>query len=201
MDEQEARQDIQIIKAMLDKAKKETMESGTLFIFWGVWIIVAIVAASLLAHFEAYRWIWVNWIAFAVIGWIFSMVYSIRRERGRKTKTYAQSATGYLVLACSVGYALAGFVFPALHIYSYDAIAVLISLVTGILLFVMGGLYEWPLLLWSGVLWWLGSVGIIFLPSDYRGLGLIPLLLFGYLIPGLVLRGKYRRETKKQDAR
>jgi hypothetical protein len=200
MDEQQAREEIRLIKAMLERTKKATAESGTLFIFWGIWVIVAIAGMYILAYFEKYDLIWLNWIAFAVIGWAYSVIFGIRRGRVQKTRTYAQSATGYLVLACSVGFALVGYVFPALGVYSYSAIGILIALVTGILLFVMGGLFEWRLLVWMGVVLWLGAVGMIFVAPDYRSLCLVPLIIIGYLVPGFILRAKYAREQKTPDA-
>ncbi len=198
MDEQQAREEIHLIKEMVEKTRKTTAESGTLFIFWGFLIIVAIIAMYVLAYFHKFHWIWANWIACAVIGWGYSTYYGIRRERSQKTKTYAQMTVQHLSIACGVGYLFAAFVFPSLKVYSYSVIGILVAFISGILIFVLGGIYEWNLLKWCGLLWWLGAVGMIFVPNDYRGLCIIPLIIFGYLVPGFILRSKYKREQSSK---
>ena len=198
MDEQQARDEIRLIKEMVEKTRKATAESGSLFIFWGFLIIVAIIAMYVLAYFHKFHWIWVNWIACAVIGWGYSALYGIRQERTQKTRTYAQMAAKHLSIACGAAYLMAAFVFPLLKLYSYNAIGILVAFISGILIFVMGGIYEWNLLKWCGLLWWLGAVGMTFVPGDYRTLCLIPLIILGYLVPGLILRSRYKKEQSSK---
>ena len=77
---------------------------------------------------------------------------------------------------------------------------VIISMIVGILLFGIGGIYEWKLLKWSAAVWWLGSVGMIFIHWHYRALICIPLIIFGYLIPGFILRSQYRKQRAQNEA-
>jgi hypothetical protein len=198
MDEQQAREEIRLIKEMVEKTRKATAQSGAIFIFWGVLIIVAIIITYVLAYFHKFQWIWANWIVWAVIGWGYSALYGIRQERTRKTRTYAQMAAKHLSIACGTAYLLAAFVFPLLKVYSYNAISILVSFISGILIFVLGGIYEWNLLKWCGLLWWLGAAGMTFVPGDYRTLCLIPLIILGYLIPGLILRSRYKKEQSSK---
>lgn len=198
MDEQQAREEIRLIKEMVEKTRKATAQSGALFIFWGFLIIVAIIITYVLAYFHKFHWIWANWIAVAIIGWGYSALYGIRQEQKHKTRTYAQMAAQHLSIACAVGFLFVAFVFPPLKVYSYNAISILVSFIAGILVFVMGGIYEWNLLKWCGLLWWLGAAGMIFVPGDYRTLCFIPLIIFGYLIPGFILRSKYKREQSSK---
>ena len=127
-------------------------------------------------------------------GWIVSVVYSIRRGRASRTRTYAQASIAFVSIGCSIAFLLAAFVFPLLKIYPYDAIPVVIALISGIMVFAMGGIIRWPLLWVAGLLWWAGSVAMAFVPGDWRGAVLIPLILFGYLVPGLLFRARFRRD-------
>ena len=198
MTEQDARQDIQTIKAMLEKTKKATAESGTLFIVWGILIALALVGNYILAYYKQYEWEWLNWTAVAVIGWIYSVIYGIRRERREPAKTYVQIAARHLYFASGALFLLVGLAFPRIGIYSYEAISPLISAVTGVLFFVMGGLFEWPFLKWAGAIWWAGAVGMSFLPGDDRTLAFAVLFVALYLIPSFVLRSKFRKEQAVQ---
>jgi hypothetical protein len=193
MNEQDARDDLRLIREMLEKTRRATAESGTLFIFWGIWLILALVGNYTLVYLHRYGWIWVNWAFFGFGGWVVSAVYHIRRGRARLPRTYAQTASAYVSIACSVGFALAAFVFPALKVYSYGVISVIIALVSGILLMALSGIYQLPLLLGAGILWWIGAVVMAFIPDDWRGLVFIPLLVLGYLVPGFIFRSRFRR--------
>jgi len=53
---------------------------------------------------------------------------------------------------------------------------VLISVITGLYSFTLGGIVEWNLLKFCGLLWWLGAVGMIFINPDYRAVLLSPFL-------------------------
>lgn len=193
MDEQQAREDIKLIRDMLERTRRATAESGALFIFWGIWLVLGLAGHYALILLQRYGWIWANWAFFGLTGWIVSTVYSIRRGRKARTRTYAQNATAFVSIGCSIAFLLAAFVFPLLKIYSYDAIAVIIALISGIMQFALGGIIQWPLLWASGVLWWAGSVVMAFVPGDWRAAVLIPLIILGYLVPGLIFRARFRR--------
>jgi len=200
MDEQRAREDIKLIRDMLERTRKATAESGTLFIFWGIWMILAISCMYGLVFLHREDLIWLNWTVFGVIGWIYTAVNRIRQGRVQRTRTYLQTAVGYVSIACAIGYVLAAFAFPLLKVYSYEVISAVIALISGIGLFTLGGLFRMPLLLWSGVLWWLGAIGMAFIPGDWRGLGLVPLMIVGYLVPGLSFRIRFRRNGGEKAA-
>jgi hypothetical protein len=194
MNEMQAKEEIQLIKNMLEKTRRATAESGTLFIVWGVLIALALVGNYILAYFKKYDWEWLNWVAMAVIGWVYSVIYGIRSERRQPVRTYIQVSARHLYFACGAGFLLVGLILPALKVYSYEAITILVSAVSGILFFVMGGIYEWPILRWFGLLWWLGAVG----QSLIKGVGnrtLVFTVLFVtcYLIPTFILRAKYKK--------
>jgi len=199
MDEKQAKEEIQLIKTMLDKTKKATAESGTLFIVWSVLIAVALVGNSILAFLKMYDWEWVNWIVVTVAGWVYSVIYGIRRERLEPVRTYIQAAARHLYFSCGTAFLLVGIVFPVLKVYSYEAIPILIAAVSGVLFFVMGGIYEWPLLKWAAALWWAGAIGMSFLKSDGVRLLLFTILfIVAFLVPSFILRAKYRQVRAPQ---
>lgn len=199
MDEKQAKEEIQLIKTMLEKTKKATAESGTLFIVWGVLITLALVGNYVLAYFKKYDWEWLNWIVVTVAGWVYSVIYGIRKERLEPVRTYIQTAARHLYFACGTTFLLVGIVFPLFKVYPHEAIPVLIAAVSGVLFFVMGGIYEWPLLKWAGALWWIGAVGMSFTKND-SGRILVFTILFiaAYLVPSFILRAKYRQVRSSQ---
>ncbi len=164
------------------------------FLVWGIVVILGIGGMYALVSIEEFSLIWLNWVVFMSIGVIFSIVYGKKLEQLEGARTYANITTGHVCFACGMAFILVGFIFPLLKLYSWGLISVLISMVAGILVFTLGGIFEWNLLKWCGVIWWLGAVGMIFVHENYRALLVIPLLLIGYIMPALVLRSMYQKQ-------
>ena len=190
-------QDIQYIKAMIRQSREVTAGSWMFFLVWGVLVILAIVAQYVLVSLAIYHLIWLDWVAFAVIGLSFSMIYSRKLKKEKKVKTYLDQALSAVILASALGFLLTGFIFPYLNLYGWEAIPVLIAMVAGMLTFIMGGLFEWKLLKACGLIWWAGALIMCFVPAGLRSLFFIPLILIGYIWPALSLRSLYYKQRSQ----
>lgn len=188
-------EDIRFIREMLERTKTLTAQSWKYFYVWGVVIILAIIGSYVLAYLDLFRFIWVNWMGFSVIGAIISG-YLGSKEGKRGVTTYAQKVVISICYACGAGFILVAFVFPIMKVYDFGVIPILTSMVAGILVFSLGGVYRSGFLFFAGGLWWLGAFVMCFLPADYRPLISILLLIGGYLIPGYMLSRKYKKETE-----
>ena len=193
----QAKDEIRLIQEMIERTKKITAGSWMFFLVWGIVIILGIGGMYALVSIEKYSWIWLNWVVFVGIGVVFSIVHGRKYEKIEGAKTYPYIATAHVCFACGMVFILVGFVLPLLKLYSWGLIAVFISLIAGILAFTLGGIFEWNLLKWCGVIWWLGAVGMVFIHENYRALVVIPLLLIGYIMPALVLRSMYRKQSEE----
>ena len=197
MNDMQAKDEIRLIQEMIERTKKITAGSWMFFLVWGIVIILGIGGMYALVSIEKYSWIWLNWVVFVGIGVVFSIVHGRKYEKIEGAKTYPYIATAHVCFACGMVFILVGFVLPLLKLYSWGLIAVFISLIAGILAFTLGGIFEWNLLKWCGVIWWLGAVGMVFIHENYRALVVIPLLLIGYIMPALVLRSMYRKQSEE----
>ena len=191
MKSEQAVEEIQLIKEMIEKTKKSTAAHGGYFITWGVLIIAALLVNYALVYLHKFNLIWLDWIVFMGAGTIYSIIYPTRKGRRNNVRTYAESTLAHLWTACGVAFILLGFVFPLSGVYSYELIAVLVSVIAGISMFASGGIYEWSILKWSGVAWWTGAVIMAFLPNSYCGFVLILLVIVGYIYPGIQLNRQY----------
>jgi hypothetical protein len=197
MDEQQAREELQLINRMIEKTRRATAESGTLFIVWGVLLTLALIGNYVLAYLKLYDWEWLNWVAIAVFGWIYSVIYGIRRERKEPVRTHLQAVARHLYFGCGTAFLLVGLLFPALRVYSYEAIVILVATVSGILFFVMSGVFEWPFLRWLGLFWWLGAIVMSLVPFPARTLVYTGFFVAGFLVPAFLLRARYRKEQSR----
>ena len=194
MNEKDAREEIRLIKEIIEQTRRITAGAWIFFLIWGAATILGIAFMYVLVGLEKYDWIWVNWVGFMTGAALITLIYGRKYERRVGAKTYPQIATGHLSIACGAGFVLTGFIFPLLGLYSWGLIPVLISLIAGIYAFTLGGIYEWSLLRWCGLLWWMGAVAMVFIHEDYRALLFIPLILIGYITPALMLRSRYLKK-------
>ena len=132
MNEMQAKESIQYIKEMIERTKRITAGSWMFFLVWGIIGILGVIGMYVLVYFEQYSWIWINWVFFVTIGIVYLMFIG-EKERTREMKTFAQIAVRYLCFACGIAFLFVGFIFPLFGLYSWGLIAVLISLVAGIL--------------------------------------------------------------------
>ena len=197
MNKVKANEEIRFIKEMIERTREITAGSWMFLLVWGIVAILGVIGMYILVFFETYIWIWLNWVVFVGIGVIFTIVYGAKLERRAGVKSYAHSTTAHLSRACGVGFILVGFIFPLLKLYTWGPIPVFISLIAGIFVFTQGGIYDWNLLKWCGLIWWIGALGMVFIHENYRALFFIPLLLIGYIMPALVLRSMYRKQSEK----
>lgn len=200
MDELSPEQEIRFIKEMIERTRRITAGSWMFLLVWGIVPILGIAGMYALVAAKKFSWIWLNWVIFVGAGVVFSLAYGSKLDRRSGIRTYAEKATGHIAWACAVGFILAGFVFPLLKLYSWEVIPVLISLVAGILIFSLGGIYDWALLKWCGAFFWLGALGMLFIHENSRALVFIPLILVGYILPAFVLRAKYHRQTESHGS-
>jgi hypothetical protein len=197
MNEVNANEEIRFIKEMIERTKEITAGSWMFFLIWGIIAILGVIGMYILVFVEMFSLIWLNWIVWVAIGIVFTVVYTAKMERRKEINSYVHKFTTHLSISCGIAFILVGFIFPLLKLYSWGLIAVFISLIAGILVFVMGGVYEWNLLKWCGVIWWAGAIGMVLIHENYRALLFIPLILIGYIMPALVLRSMYQKQSEK----
>lgn len=195
MTEEQVREDIQIIKSMLEKTRKATVESVGIFIVWGALITAAMAVSYVLSLRHSYNAQWIVWAVAGGIGWVASFISGFRQERRPRVSSYVQTAARRLYIACGVGFALVCFALPMLKIYGYEGIPILFSVVAGILFFVMSGIFESPGMMWLGLFWWVGGTCTVFIKGDARVLAFAALFVIGYDIPAVILWLKHRRAT------
>ena len=193
MNVKQAQEELSYIKEMLEKTKKNTAESAVYFIVWGLVIIFAILVSYALVSRELYQYIWVNWLSAVALGVICTIYINRKIDAKTTVRTYAQNSISYLWGGCGFGFILVSFVLPMFDVISYSTIPILVSLIAGIGVFVSGGIYQYNLFKFCGVLWWIGSIVLIFIPDYYRNFFVIFLLLVGYLMPGFILMRQYKR--------
>lgn len=197
MNEKGAKENLEVIRRMIEETKKGVAGSGHMYIFWGVITLLAVLVTYALAFFELYQYIFINWLVLMCLGFAYSIYKGITKKRKAKVTTFSDRAMGYTWFGCGITLMILGFIAPLAGVYSGFKIPAVIAVVIGSACFITGRLYEWKLLTWSSLLWWGGGVAMMALKTDSSLLIFPFLIILGWLIPGLILRVNYKKQSRE----
>ena len=200
MNHEQIQHEISIIKSMIKKTRRETAESGHLFIFMGIMAIVFVLVVSLLELYHLHQWVLPIMIALTVLNGMLGYLIVGRAEQKEKVTSYPKTIVLYLWVICSVNIILLTFLFPYLKIYSFKALPVLVSLTAGIGVFMTGIIYEMRFFRWFSIIWWVGAVLMAVIQSQYLFLIMIASIIIGWIIPGFILNKQYKNRSNENES-
>ena len=184
---------LQLIESMINKAKDQFGEDGHLYILWGWLVLVCSVAEFVLFHFfqyEKHYLVWsVSWLLL-----IYQIYYLLKKHRKQKVRTYTASIIAYVWVTFVILTFLIGFLIGRLggdDQYFLHIFPLLLALY-GMPVFLSGIIIRFRPLALGGICCWVLSVIATFLPYAYQMLMLSLAMICAWLIPGYLLRSKYR---------
>jgi hypothetical protein len=187
-------QSLQLIESMINKAQNRFGEDGHLYILWGWLVLRCSLTEFVMFHFFNYQQhylIWnVSWLLF-----IYQVYYLIKKHRQEKVRTYTDHIVGYVWITFVVLIFLIGFLLGRLSggQYFINIFPMLLALY-GMPIFLSGVIVKFKPLVVGGICCWVLSVLSTFLPFDYQMLMLSAAMIVAWLIPGYLLRKKYKQQ-------
>jgi hypothetical protein len=200
MNHDQIQQEISIIKAMIEKTRKETAESGHLFIFMGVTSALFVLVISLLELYQLNRWVLPAMIALTIINGFVGYVVVSKPAKEEKVTSYPKTVVLSLWVICGVTMLMITFLFPFLKVYPFRALGTLASLILGIAVFMTGVIYEMRFILWYSSAWWIGAILMAISESPYSFLIMIAVIIIGWVLPGFIINKKYKNGSKNNEA-
>jgi hypothetical protein len=200
MKQNQIQQEITIIKDMIEKTRRETAESGLLFIIPGILCILTIFLMALLEMYQLnHLFLPALLTAMAVIV-ITSAVIGIKEGKKERIETYAKSIFAHVWIACGICCLITGLIFPISKIYPWHFVSIIPLLFIGIAFYITGVIYKIRIIQWSALLWWFGASLLAFVEGSYRPFILIIIFLFGYILPGIILNKQYKSRSITHEA-
>ncbi|MBN2008317.1 hypothetical protein JW960_03105 [candidate division KSB1 bacterium] len=200
MTQQDISNELAIIKGMIEKTRRETIESGELFIAIGLqWIIFGI-GFFLLGRFQLAQFIWPGMIVGLIVTFIISLILGIRGEKKEKVKTYSRTIYAHLWMSVGAVCILVGFVFPLLNVFDFQLMPIIVWLVLGIGFYMTGVIFELRLIQWCSLIWWIVAILMVFVPGMGRFYLTMVSLLIGYVLPGLILNYQSKQRSRHHAA-
>ena len=198
MDQNQAQQEISIIKEMIEKTRRETAESGHFFIALGVLMIVNTLAIVLMEYYKLNYLILPMLIFTVIAGFIASYFTVARQDKKMKVKSYTKTVCYNVMLASSIPALMIVFIFPFLKVYQFHLVPILASLFIGSMIFSAGVIFEVKSIKWCSIAWWIGAV-IMAVDNEHilpPGSVMILTISIGWMLPGFILNKNYKNGSK-----
>lgn len=187
-------QSFQLIESMINTAKNRFVENGHMYLVWGWAVFICSIAQFVLLHFLQYDKHYMVWLV--AIPVTLYMVYYIRRKHKTITVvTYADSLVGYVWVTFGVVIFLISWVIGIVMGGGYFIYIVPLTLALyGMPVFLSGIILKFRPLVWGGIgCWVLCAISVFVTDFDYRFLFIPASMLIAWILPGYMLRSKYKQ--------
>lgn len=176
---------LRIITDMINKTKVNIRQSSFHLLFWGWLIFACSLSEYLLWNFTEFAHPYYIWF-FVIPGSIVSFIYGFTTGRKAKVHTYAD----YLYAWTWIGFFIASIVLFIVRSSEMQNFSLYMLIFAGFPTFMSGIILRFKPLIVGGICFW-----VIALIVNFGGPGIAPLgmpvaVLFGYLIPGYILKNK-----------
>lgn len=190
---------MQLITSMINKAKNWYGETGLFYLIWG-WVILFCCLTQFVSgyffHSPKGNWVWL--IAYAIL--IFQVIYTRRKKQFHRTRTYTREINSFVWISFFICLML--IIFICTSFKRYELINPLLLVLYGIPTFLSGIIIKFKPLLLAGILCWILAFISPFVNPEYHVLLSALAMIAAWIIPGQLLRNKYKSEiaeTKKRN--
>jgi len=179
---------LSIIQSMIDKTKYSLSDGSHYFLMWGYAVFIGCVLHySLLT--AGYQHHYLAWTVI-LVAMVFHFVFVAKDSRKEKVSTYIGDANGYLWMGLGISFGILVFLFSRLGWqHSFPFYILFYALGT----FVSGKLIKFQPLVIGGIISYVLAVIASFVLYKYQILLTAASILVSYIIPGHILRSRYRK--------
>lgn len=179
---------ILLIRRMIHTAKEELEDSSFYYLLWGWLVFTACVIHFILIKIS-FQMEGIGWMILMPLGVIISSIYGYRQGKKQRIYSYISDIIMYVLIAFIVSLFIVLFFWKKLGLATYP----MVMLIYGIWLFVSGGALKFRPLIIGGIINWTLAITALFFEFEQQLIILAIAVLLGYIIPGHMLRLKYRK--------
>lgn len=184
-------QSIDLIQSMILKTKNTVADSSVFFLLWGWVVFIACLLQYFLKNIVHYQYHYYAWLMI-IIGIAGSVYLGSQQDKKTKVKTYIDESIDHLWMSIGITYLALGLIFAKI---GYENAFTFYILLYGIGCFVTGRLIKFTPLVWGGIGAWLLAILSAYLDYNSNILITAVSILISYIIPGYLLRMKYKKIT------
>lgn len=186
------RESLELIENMISKAKNSVADSSVYFLLWGWIVFIASIAQYILKNIVNYEHHYYAWLLI-LVGIAGSIYLGIKGNKKSKVKTYIDECIDYVWMSIGTSFFVIAFIFSKI---GYENSFPFYMLLYGIGCFITGRLIKFSPLVWGGIGAWLLAIASAYLDPDTNMLVTAGAVLISYIIPGYLLRRKYKKSNQ-----
>lgn len=195
MESQEAQKQLDLIEQTIQQAKRSFYKGSAQYLIWGWALFLAALAQFFMIWTEtALQYHWTPWPILSIVAGVGAWVHE--RSRGKERKEPTDRIFAFLWSAFGITLFLSIFGMVSMKLDPNPFVILLMGLPT----FTSGGILRSKALLIGGAMIWGTGLVACFLDLPMTSLAFAMALLFGYVIPGHVLRGQERKQKELENA-
>jgi hypothetical protein len=181
---------LRVISSMIESTKNSLMDSSHYYLLWGWAVMLASIGQYVLKSIIHYPQPYLVWLIIPVV--LIIHVFLIVRDRKReKVNTFINEAGTYLWTALGFAFFSTAFLFTKIGSeYCYPFYIVLYGIGT----YVSGRLIKFKPLFIGGIICFFLAIICAYLDLDSQVFVLALAILVSYLIPGYLLRAKFKKQ-------
>ncbi len=182
----------EIIQQMIRNAKSNFTDNGHGWLLWGSMIFLASLSTYFLVEF-GYPNTFLGWNIFGCIA-ILLLLYNFIRPSKQPVRSYVSDVLRYVDIGFTV--CLFVIIFSINVSVSPNSGFGYLLMIYAFLMLVQSGALKFKPLLYGAIVNWLGALAI-FINTEFKYDMLISAaaVFIGYIIPGLILRAQYKKES------
>lgn len=184
-----ANDSLKLIESMIYKAQNRFSENGTLYLLWGWTIFFCSLVQYFSLKYTSFSNASLVWVS-VVFVMIYQIFYLSKKQKTEKVKTYTDEIIGYVWMSFGICMGLLTFIMSKLNVWML--FYPFIFLFYGIPTFLSGAIMRFKPLMIGGICCWVLSIVASFITSIEVILLLVPAVLFGWIIPGYLLRTRFK---------
>ena len=180
---------LRFIESMIHKAQSRFSENGTLYLLWGWTIFLCSLVQYFSLKFTSFSNASLIWLL-AVFVMLYQIFYLSKKRKTDKVTTYSDEIIGYVWMTFGICMGLLTIIMSKLQIWML--FYPFIFLFYGIPTFLSGAIMRFKPLMFGGICCWILSIAASFITSIEVILLLVPAVLFGWIIPGYLLKARFK---------
>ncbi len=182
---------LELIQSMINKAKNNYTESGTLYLVWGIVVLLCSLSQFVLAYFFKYEYAHFIWLATWGV-FAYQIYYLSNKKKRVKVRTYADEILSY-VWICFIA-CFFTMIFILIYTRNFELILTVILVLYGIPSFLSGAILKIDLLVVGGISCWALAIVSLFIPIQFHLLLISAAITVAWILPGWNMRKKYLKQ-------
>lgn len=184
---------LQLINSMINQAKNRFSENGFLYLLWGWLILFCSIAHFIflkMGWFKQPEIVWAScWLAV-----IYQVIYLVRKGKRETVKTYSENIIGFVWMSFGITMGIVSFIIAKAD--NWLLINSLLLMLYGTPTFLSGVVMRFTPLKIGGIICWGLAIVSVFVMPIYVLLLLSVASIAAWIIPGYIMRAKYKLLNK-----